>query len=355
NEVKAITLTTIFEASALNRDEKIGGNIPSIKKLTRFGNKTFSYLSKVAIRHYLFETLNRLYGDDWKPADCIESGGRDQRVVQFDITKQNIFSHAELDAFGYMFTISGQQGINRKGCVGITKAVALEPWEGDMQFNANHDLARRCDATQNPVNKEEHMSYFKITFTIDVERLGRDEWLIEEHKYDNNSLTLIFNKRGEPLHEAFINNVTKIADNNFEVRVGDYRHKIEIANFGRGEKKKVLFVLDERLKAKRICQILNAIKNGLIYHSSGESWGIVPHFIIAGALKLPVPVFHSFVELDYIDTSVLENEYIIQSHGKKMIYIFRSEKFKRENRLNNLPEDTFYTKWENFLQVLGLF
>ncbi|MDH7604552.1 MAG: hypothetical protein QHH13_06605, partial [Melioribacter sp.] len=54
NEIKNITLTMIFEGAALNRDEKIGGNILSIKKMNVNG-EIKSFISKVAIRHYLFE------------------------------------------------------------------------------------------------------------------------------------------------------------------------------------------------------------------------------------------------------------------------------------------------------------
>lgn len=208
DDLKGITLTIVFEADALNRDEKIGGNIPSIKKLTRFGNKTYSYLSRVAMRHYLFETLSKNYRDEWQPASCIESGTGDKKVVQFDLQTQNILTHAELDAFGYMFTIGGQTSITRKAPVGITKAVALETWEGDMQFNANHDLANRCGANPNPVNKEEQESFFKVSFTIDVERLGYDEWLIKDYNYDSTAkkLTLFLSERGT---DVILENVKK--------------------------------------------------------------------------------------------------------------------------------------------------
>ena len=59
NQLKHITITIIYEASALNRDEKIGGNILSIKKLKK-GNRTVSFIGKPAIRHYLFQTLKKL-------------------------------------------------------------------------------------------------------------------------------------------------------------------------------------------------------------------------------------------------------------------------------------------------------
>ncbi|ODA43455.1 CRISPR-associated negative autoregulator [Thermodesulfovibrio sp. N1] len=224
-DLSAITLTLIFEASALNRDEKLGGNIPSIKKLTRFGNKTFSYLSRVAERHYLFETLSRIYKDDWTSAVCFESGAGDNRVVQFDLTTQNILTHAELDAFGYMFTISGQQSITRKAPVGITKAIALETWEGDMQFNANHDLASRCGANPNPVNKEEQKSFFKVSFTIDIDKLGYDEWWIEDHNYDDEAkkLTLFLSEKGIDVN---LKNVEK-GEGELQFKIGEHEISID--------------------------------------------------------------------------------------------------------------------------------
>ena len=133
--MKHITLTMIFEGSALNRDEKIGGNILSIKKLKQ-GNKTISFIGKPAIRHYLFETLKKA---GWTPAKVTGQG----EVVQFDITKDDILTSEELDAFGYMYTIGNQASITRKAPVGITKAIGLESYEGDMAFYANHDLVNR--------------------------------------------------------------------------------------------------------------------------------------------------------------------------------------------------------------------
>lgn len=476
NNLKAITLTLIFEASALNRDEKIGGNIPSIKKLTRYGSKTYSYLSRVAIRHYLFETLSKSYNDDWSPAKCIESGTGDNKVVQFDLLNQNIFTHAELDAFGYMFTIGGQQSITRKAPLGITKAVALESWEGDMQFNANHDLARRCGADPNPVNKEEHESFFKVSFTIDFEKFGYDEWWISDCEYNEKTkeLSLFLSEKGidvvlkdvergkdegqyiiggsaivkiegllcdvsnELMEEDtekskgqnekkfifFKNNFIdkpekedtvseqgdkkgkdrkKSKNKSFKIYEGQYNYNEErnsyrffigrshydednkkltlslmlihtlknvvkendkyILNDANGKKlgeikietlnskKKAIFILEEAKKKKRICQILKVLKNGLIYHSSGENDGIVPLFIIAAGLKLPLPLFNSFVEFGNFESSILHNGYILDKSDKsrKLVYIYNPK-----NLVGTVDTCDLYSDWDDFLKEMEL-
>ncbi|MDI1471661.1 type I-B CRISPR-associated protein Cas7/Cst2/DevR [Thermodesulfovibrio sp. 1176] len=346
-DLSAITLTLIFEASALNRDEKLGGNIPSIKKLTRFGNKTFSYLSRVAERHYLFETLSRIYKDDWTSAVCFESGAGDNRVVQFDLTTQNILTHAELDAFGYMFTIGGQQSITRKAPVGITKAIALETWEGDMQFNANHDLASRCGANPNPVNKEEHQSFFKVSFTIDIDKLGYDEWWINEINYNDGEKKLTL---------SFSNQINHSIEADKGEKEKEYIVKKGTCPIGKiiikeeNNKKKAIFELEKNEKQKRISQILDVLKNGLIYHSSGENCGIVPQFMIAAGLKLPVPLFHSFVELGSFESSIMNNEYILSDgSNKKLIYVYNPK-----NLVGNIDTTNLFTDWYAFLQSIGV-
>ncbi len=469
-DLKGITFTMIFEASALNRDEKIGGNIPSIKKLTRYGTVTVSYLSREAMRHYLFHTLNKRYPHDWEPAPTFESGAGNNKVVQFDLRRANIITHAELDAFGYMFTIGGQTSITRKAPVGITKAVALEPWEGDMQFNANHDIASRCRANPNPVNKEEQESYFKVTFTIDVDKLGQDEWWIKDYNYDNTTktLSLFLSEKGsdiilkdvekaedEPVykigeHEIKIEGLScivsmdlmeekseksknreekryitfkkkyivkkekkeeeektgkkeksskpsfKIYEEEFELdeeeniyrfTIGKYsydsdkkhltlslvlthsikadkvneeeeKYKVKCTNIGECEitiktedsGKKTIFRVNDKIKVKRLQQIFEILKNGIIYHSSGENYGIIPEFIIAAGLEIPVPVFHPFVELGRIYPEALNNCYILgDGNDKKLIYI-QDIKNKFEGKP---PKDKYYTDWKEFLEALG--
>lgn len=353
NNLKAITITMIFEASALNRDEKLAGNIPSIKKLTRGKSKTLSYLSRVAMRHYLWETLfnnyqNNNYQNDWKETPCIESGKENQKVVQFDLTQANILNYAELDAFGYMFTIGEQSSITRKAPVGITKAISLETWEGDMQFNANPDLAKRANTNPNPVNKEEHLSFYKVTFTIDVDKLGNDEWWIYKDEYKNSELELILSKPKDMASKNVksdekkhtIKNVSKKFDNCYKINnLGMVEIKEE------NKIKKAIFRLDGKIKKKRLEQILTVLKNGLIYHSSGENYGIVPKFIIAAGLKLPVPLFHSFIELGDFEDSVFENDYILKKDGKNLVFVYNPK-----NLVKNIPQEKLFTDWKDFLE-----
>ncbi|MGC9101256.1 MAG: type I-B CRISPR-associated protein Cas7/Cst2/DevR, partial [Caldisericum sp.] len=190
--IKNITITIIFEGSALNRDEKIGGNILSIKKLNING-EIRSFIGKTAIRHYLFQTLNRGY--NWIPAKVTEHN----QVVQLDLTRDDILSNSELDIFGYMFT-AGDQGITRKSPLGITKAISFFPYESDLVFYANHDLVARgrqegLDVNPSPINKEEHYSLYKISFTIDAKMIGNDTWTVEDYKYENGKLSLFIAKK----------------------------------------------------------------------------------------------------------------------------------------------------------------
>ncbi len=266
-----LTITLVWDGHALNRDEKIGGNIIAIKKLHKNG-QTYSFISKTAIRHYLWSTLQRTQG--WKPTPTAEKN----KVVQFKVNEKddegneiNIKNYAEIDLFGYMKTEAEQKALTRKAVIGITKAVSIEPYLGDMAFYANHDLAKRSGANPNPYTKEEHASYYYCSFTIDTERLGKDE---------NTS------SPGIPVEE----------------------------------------------KTNRILAVLEALHNGSLAQTSGESNPLTPIFFLVLPVKVPVPVAHSLLHFEVDDKGILKvkgleevlnNGWVLQD---KPVYLFHCSK-----------------------------
>lgn len=175
--MKAITTTVVFEASAVNRDEKIADNVQSLKKLRR-EDGVYTYFSRSSMRHHIFNALVKKHG--WKPARVT----KDKGVIQFDIFEESIATSEELDFFGYMRT-AGDISFARKAPVGMTKAISLESWEGDMAFYANHDLVERArksgqNADPNPFAKEEHFSHYKYSVTVDLERIGKEVHILPQ-------------------------------------------------------------------------------------------------------------------------------------------------------------------------------
>jgi CRISPR-associated protein Cst2 len=344
-KLKHVTVTILFEGFALNRDEKIGGNIQSIKKLKQ-ADRTVSFISKPAMRHYLFETLVKSCG--WKPSEIRSEGN----VVQFDLCKDNILTSPELDAFGYMYTIGGENAITRKSPIGITKAIGLDPYDGDMAFYANHDLVRRAikqgqDVQPNPYNKEEHLSIYKASFTIDVDVLGRDEWIVEqEPKFENNNLRKKNNNENEYEYTIGCESVGTIRIQNIQNK------KVN---------KKVIFELDEKKKKERIRQILEAIKDGLYAQSSGEANTIVPMFMIAAAVKIPCPIFHPFIDVERSEDGklrvigvrdCLENSWIERRDNKAYVFLKSCERLRVKDFES--VEGAIITDWNEFLQKLNL-
>ncbi|MCS7164424.1 MAG: type I-B CRISPR-associated protein Cas7/Cst2/DevR [Thermodesulfovibrio sp.] len=355
--MKHITVTTIFEGSALNRDEKIGGNILSIKKLKK-GNKTVSFIGKPAMRHYLFETLVK--SAKWKPCE-VRIGQKD--VIQFDLTKDDILNCEELDAFGYMYTIGEQSAITRKAPLGITKAIGLDGFEGDMAFYANHDLVNRAkiqglkdseekDPAPDPYSKEEHVSFYKVSYTIDVDFLGKDEWILnDEPKYENGVITIKLPDNTEKK----IENASPTTNKN-EYEISQNSIKKGKIKWCQKEQRWILnFELSEDTKAKRITDILNAIRNGLIAQSSNEANTIIPLFLIASAVKVPTPVFHPYLDM-IADEKTYEVIGIPESlkngwiEGKVFIMDSERVKFREKEQYKDKIEEN----WDNFLASLRL-
>ena len=113
---------------------------------------------------------------------------------------------------------------------------------------------------------------------------------------------------------------------------------------------KITFTLNNSFKEKRIKQILNSIKNGLYSQSSGEANTIIPLFMIASGVKVPSPVFHSFIDIKKEDGKIsvigindcLENGWI---DGK--VYLKGSDRIQVEN-------DKTISDWKDFLEDIGI-
>ena len=456
NEIKNITVTIIFDGSALNRDEKIGGNILSIKKLNVNG-EVRSFIGKPAIRHYLFQTLHRGY--NWARAKVTGQG----QVVQFDLTQNDILSSPELDVFGYMFTI-GRQAITRKSPLGITKAVALSSYEADLAFYANHDLVARgkregLSVNPSPVNKEEHNSFYKVSFTLDAEMIGKDIWIVEDRKYENGKLSLLIAKpqsielenveektdeEGRSYYEVngkkiYVDGLTLTVDGDLmkkneakqnveehlvfkdkgksKFRIFDFTYDDDTKTYtfalskepryDDGSKKltleigaireipctkepdtsengeeiysfkengnetakiyvkelkpsgpyRIKFELTKEKRSQRIREVICAIADGLYAQSSGEANTIVPLFLIAGAVKVPSPIFHPYIDIRKEDDQwkvvgvedALKNSWI---DGK--VYIQDCERLRVDDRLKDKNKDKLIFGWDELLKEIGI-
>lgn len=159
---KGLTLTMIFEASSLNYGEGLG-NVTMLKKVTKADGRTYTYVSRQALRYNIIENM----GVDTTPVTA-ESG-----VVQFDPTAQ-IDKYPEIDLFGYMKTQKESNGQKRSAVVRLSNAESLMPFGQDMDFLNNMGLANRCDAPNALANSEIHNSMYAYTVVVDLDRVGID-------------------------------------------------------------------------------------------------------------------------------------------------------------------------------------
>jgi len=278
--MRAITMTMIFEACAINRDENIGGTIQSVKKLRR-SDGIYTFISRQSMRHHIFNTLVKKHS--WKPSAV----RKHKDVIQFDTENESILTSEELDFFGYMSTIS--ETVVRKAPVGMTKAVSLEPWEGDMAFYANHDMVRRAlesgqSASPNPYQKEEHLSLYKFSTVIDVDRVGKDVTIIDKKTLKSNKKNADDKKGIDKIFGYTIDDLIEGRAEN--IKVEDLKEALEIT-----------VEVPSEIKKRRLQQFLDVLTNGFEFHTSTESWGVTPVFIAAAILEAPIPIFNSYVKL----------------------------------------------------------
>ncbi len=164
-----LTFTVIFLAESANYGEGIG-NISALKKMSRGNFEQYTYISRQAIRYNMIQQA----GWDTTPVDG-KSG-----VVQF-APSATIVECPEIDLFGYMKTSSKEKGTNEKGgastrnaVVRLSNAIALEPYQSDLEFLTNMGLAKRQNLENGIAQSEIHRSFYTYTITTDLDRIGID-------------------------------------------------------------------------------------------------------------------------------------------------------------------------------------
>lgn len=162
-----LTLTMVFLAESANYGEGVG-NITTLKKMTRGDYQQYSYISRQALRYSLVQQL----GWDKTPVDG-KSG-----VVQF-APAASIADYPEIDLFGYMKTTSKEDdkkggAATRSAVARLSNAIALEPYQSDLEFLTNMGLAKRNNLDNAIAQSEIHRSYYSYTVSIDLERVGID-------------------------------------------------------------------------------------------------------------------------------------------------------------------------------------
>lgn len=231
------------------------------------------------MRHHVFNALVRKHG--WKPARVAKDGD----VIQFDVLEESILTSEELDFFGYMRTFESAS-LSRKAPVGMTKAVSLEKWEGDMAFYANHDLVQRAreigeSADPNPFSKEEHLSLYKYSVVVDLENIGKEKVIINE-------------KQCEKLNRLFGIDLKELKE---KESIANDKGTISLESVGE-KSYRILVTLNDPEKQKRLKQFFDIIINGFEIHSSTESWCVSPVFIVIATTRLPVTLFNPYIKLD---------------------------------------------------------
>ena len=164
---KGLSITLVFKAQSLNYGEGIG-NISELKKLTRGDGSVYTYASRQALRYDIVRLANKMF--DWKYDDVVDAN---QGTVQFK-KELTIKDSEEMDLFGYFRTTKLENSNTRSAAVRLSNAIALEEYKNDMEFLTNKGLADRIPRHADPVNVEQHLSYYTYTITIDLEKIGKD-------------------------------------------------------------------------------------------------------------------------------------------------------------------------------------
>lgn len=263
---KGLTATIIVEAQSLNYDEGFG-NLSVLKKLRRGSGDIFSFASRQSLRYSIVKQGVEQFGWRLAPVTKKKGAGGGEGVLQAS-PESTIDASEEIDLFGYMKTDvavgkkkddkDGEETLVRSAVARVTPAISLEPFYNDIEFLNSKWMADRSGNQPNIANIEQHRSLYKYTVTIDLDRVGTEDW----NESIKNLQPILKNEAWEKIKTDYLKNI------------------------------------NPKDKSQRITEFLEVIKN-LYRDIRGRREDLKPLFIIGGVYPVKNPFFMNTVKIEW--------------------------------------------------------
>ena len=180
NKAKCLTVTYLTPVSfaSLNGGDKEADNISSIKKLTREtdqGVREFPYVSSQALRRALRDQLATM-------GHTLSEGVQASEKKGAATTLCDPMKYIDDDLFGYM-DASKTQTNKRTSPVRVAPLVAMEPYQGDLDFGTNY-MSVKAGGDPNIFETEIHGGLYRGTVLIELDRVGVGDGFEEKEELD---------------------------------------------------------------------------------------------------------------------------------------------------------------------------
>ncbi|MEM8585750.1 MAG: type I-B CRISPR-associated protein Cas7/Cst2/DevR [Bacteroidota bacterium] len=167
---------------SLNGGDKEVDNINPIKKITLANGQQLPYMSAQALRRALRDRLEEM----GETISVVTKGDGKAPSTTASDPEQYI----DDDLFGYMDAKGGKQ---RTSPVRVDALVALNPYQGDLDFGTNYQ-AKDQGGDPNIFESEIHSGIYRGTILIELDRIGKGR-ISDGKTYDEND---------------FVDNATKV-------------------------------------------------------------------------------------------------------------------------------------------------
>lgn len=247
-KANAISFSMILEGGVLNRNDSVG-NITVLKKVNSYDGQKVTFSDK-SYKRALYSSAERRI-NDWGSSGLSKAGGVIQKL-------STIIESDEYDLAGTMVA----KVVSRDAVFRVGQGISINNYMGDTEFLTNMAMAKRYGDDTNPYTREVFHGLYRISGNIDLDRLGKEDCLIEtklpkdfqgssdrvragELLYD-----LVSSKevRKFPNKDTFMEHVNSKVETLFITSEGKEKVRIQI-NLTRCEKikrlKKILFTIPE--------------------------------------------------------------------------------------------------------------